>query len=94
MSSYHLLNAVWIGVFPMLAVTVLLGVICYIVCCLNRIKIRCVHCWRKRNKKKLKLKIAKNLDPELAFHSDRSKKKKTKKENSKQDREAKPPLLK
>ena len=52
MSSFHLLNAVWVGVFPMLAVTLILGIICYIICCLNRIKIKCTeHCLNKQKRK-------------------------------------------
>jgi hypothetical protein len=57
MSSYHVLNAVWIGVFPMLAVTILISIILYFVCCLNRIKTQCSkYCSRKRQKKREKKK--------------------------------------
>lgn len=40
MSSYHIINAIWVGVFPMLAVTVVIGIVCYLLCCLNQIKIK------------------------------------------------------
>lgn len=36
--SYHILNSIWISVFPLLAVALILIVICYLICCLKRIK--------------------------------------------------------
>jgi hypothetical protein len=38
MSSYHIINSIWISVFPLLAVTLILIVICYLICCLKRIR--------------------------------------------------------
>jgi hypothetical protein len=37
-SSDHILNSIWISVFPLLAVALILIVICYLICCLKRIK--------------------------------------------------------
>ncbi len=48
MSSYHILNAIWVGVFPMLATSIVIGAICYLLCCLNQIKIKCVAMHKKR----------------------------------------------
>jgi hypothetical protein len=52
MSSYHVLNAIWVGVFPMLAASILIGVACYIICCLNQLKLRIIE--YRREKKLLK----------------------------------------
>lgn len=59
MSSYHILNAIWIGVFPMLAVTVLIGVFCYILCCLNQIKNKCKEHSKKKSLKKTRKRLYK-----------------------------------
>ena len=48
MSSYHIVQAIWVGVFPMLAAAVLVGALCYLLCCLNQIKERIVHSRKKR----------------------------------------------
>ena len=57
MSSYHVLNAVWIGVFPMLAVSVLIGLLCYILCCLNQLKIKFQQYRKKKQLKKTRKKL-------------------------------------
>lgn len=46
MTSYHILSAVWISVFPLVAVAIILVVLCYLVCCLKRLK----HKINERNK--------------------------------------------
>ena len=58
MSSYHVFNDLWFGLFPMLAASVLIGIICYIICCLNQIKNKIV-LYRKR---KRILKVRKKLE--------------------------------
>ena len=83
MSSYHILNSIWIGVFPMLAVTVIIGVLFYIVCCLNRIKKHCgEYCAHKRiEKSRRNLNKKTPRDIEASYQSDdqyKSKKKKKK----------------
>ena len=62
MSSYHVLNAIWIGVFPMLAVSVLIAVLCYILCCLNQIKVKFKQYRKRKQLKKTRKKIQKQLD--------------------------------
>jgi hypothetical protein len=63
MSSYHLLNAVWIGIFPMLTVTLTIGIVFYIICCLNRIKLKCnEHCLNRNERKAKQINIRKNVN--------------------------------
>lgn len=37
MSSYHILSAIWVGVFPMIAVAFFVVLLVYILCCLKRL---------------------------------------------------------
>ena len=59
MSTYHVLNAVWIGVFPMLAMAVLIAALCYLLCCLNQIKVKFQHYRKKKQLKKARKKLLK-----------------------------------
>lgn len=49
MSSYHIVQAIWYGVLPMLVAALFVGILCYFICCLNQIKERIVHS-RKRKR--------------------------------------------
>lgn len=40
MSSYHILNAIWIGVLPMIIVALCIICLFYFFCCLNRIRMK------------------------------------------------------
>ncbi len=104
MSSYHILNAIWVGVFPMLSVTVLIGIILYFVCCLNRIKILCSkYCKRKRQKRKKQNRrdIEANYSSQTEYEYSKKKNKKSSviclrdpyEENDQLYLEEKPPLL-
>ncbi|RNA14291.1 hypothetical protein BpHYR1_029442 [Brachionus plicatilis] len=55
MSSYHIVNAIWVGIFPMLAVMILIGILFYFLCCLNQIKNRIVHNRKRRALKRSRL---------------------------------------
>ncbi|CAF0776721.1 unnamed protein product [Brachionus calyciflorus] len=57
MSSYHIVNAVWVGIFPMLAVMVIVGILFYLICCLNQIKNRIILHRKRQSLKKARLKI-------------------------------------
>lgn len=57
MSSYHIVNAVWVGIFPMLAVMIIIGILFYFLCCLNQIKNRII---RNRKRRILKRNIRLN----------------------------------
>lgn len=57
MSSYHIINAIWVGIFPMLAVMIIIGILFYFLCCLNQIKNRIVHHRKQKALKKARLKI-------------------------------------
>ena len=78
MSSYHILNAIWIGVFPMLAVTVLIGVFCYILCCLNQIKNKCKEHSKKKSLKKTRKRLYKQQQKQSPHEESISKHKPTK----------------
>lgn len=56
MSSYHVLNALWVGIFPMLVVSLIIGITIYLLCCLNHMKKRCVeYCHHRKTKQKKQL---------------------------------------
>lgn len=57
MSSYHIVNAIWVGIFPMLAVMIIIGILFYFLCCLNQIKNRII---RNRKRRALKRNIRLN----------------------------------
>jgi len=78
MSSYHILNALWVGIFPMIAVSIVIGIVIYMSCCLNNIKERCFEYYNHRKpkekqqkKKKSKEDIEANYKSE--YHSSRKK---------------------
>lgn len=62
MSSYHIVNAIWVGIFPMLAVMIIIGIIFYFLCCLNQIKNRIV---RNRKRRALKRNRLNSIDKKI-----------------------------
>jgi hypothetical protein len=61
MSSYHVINAIWIGVLPMLGVALVIGIACYILCCLNQIKNKCKEHRRNKQNKIARKKLYRQL---------------------------------
>jgi len=59
MSTYHVLNAIWIGVFPMLTMAVAIATLCYILCCLNQIKVKCKEYRKRKQLRKTRKKLLK-----------------------------------
>ena len=64
MSSYHILNSIWFGIFPMLIAGIIIGIICYLLCCFKRIKLKC----KEQNQRK-----SINTQQKHVFHSKETK---------------------
>lgn len=63
MSSYHIIQAIWVGVFPMLAATVVVGILCYLLCCLNQIKIRLMQSRKRKRMREARKRALKEKQP-------------------------------
>ena len=77
MSSYHVLNTLWIGIFPMLAVSIVVGLVFYLFCCLNNIKEHCVEYCVKRKKTKSRKHSRKEKKADIENQNSESDTKKT-----------------
>ena len=64
MSSYHIINAVIVGIFPMLIVSILIGFVCYLLCCINQIKAKFKEYRQKRDYNRVRRHLLKKYNIE------------------------------